>query len=56
MIPFVLPSILQIAEQATETEFTTHILPDLIPMFKISTPVQVSLTHLSYWSFPLLSI
>jgi len=42
MIPFVLPNILQISEQASEKEYTTHILPDLIPMFKITSPIQVN--------------
>ena len=41
MIPFVLPNILQIAEQASDKEYTTLILPELIPMFKITSPVQV---------------
>ena len=41
MIPFVLPSLLLMAEQATDKEYTTTILPQLIPLFKIKEPIQV---------------
>ena len=43
MIPFVLPNILQIAEQASDKEYVTNILPALIPMFKIESPIQIML-------------
>ncbi|KAK6184566.1 hypothetical protein SNE40_007015 [Patella caerulea] len=46
MIPFVLPSILLVAEQSTEREYITLILPQLIPLFKIKDPIQVSLIFL----------
>ena len=42
MVPFVLPCILSVAEQATEKEFSAHLLPVLIPLLKITEPVQVS--------------
>ena len=42
MIPFVLPNILLVAEQASEQEYVKHILPALIPIFRIKEPVQVS--------------
>lgn len=43
MVPFVLPSVLLIAEQATKEEFCSVILPDLIPIFRLREPVQVLL-------------
>ncbi|XP_052802181.1 SCY1-like protein 2 isoform X2 [Mya arenaria] len=43
MVPFVLPCILQIAEQATDQEYRSSILPELIPLFKITNPVQILL-------------
>ncbi|GAB1598827.1 SCY1-like protein 2 [Argonauta hians] len=46
MIPFVLPTILYIAEQSTEKEYVALILPEIIPMFKIQKPVQVLLIFL----------
>lgn len=42
MIPFVLPSILYVAEQSTDKEYVSIIFPELIPMFKLQKPVQVS--------------
>ena len=41
MIPFVLPIILVIAEDCSLQEYTTHILPILVPAFKIQDPIQV---------------
>ena len=41
MVPFLLPSILTVAEQANETEYKLQILPQLIPLFKLKEPVQV---------------
>ncbi|XP_067120588.1 SCY1-like protein 2 [Centruroides vittatus] len=46
MVPFVLPSVLLIAEQATKEEFCSLILPDLIPIFQIQEPVQIMLIFL----------
>ncbi|XP_069132809.1 SCY1-like protein 2 isoform X2 [Argopecten irradians] len=43
MVPFILPNILQIAEQSTDDEYLTHILPLLKPMFKIREPPQIPL-------------
>lgn len=43
MVPFVLPSVLLIAEQATKEEFCTTILPDLIRIFRLREPVQILL-------------
>lgn len=42
MIPFLLPSILLIAEGATNQEYVKYILPELIPIFRIQEPIQVS--------------
>ncbi|KAL4224685.1 SCY1-like protein 2 [Mactra antiquata] len=50
MIPFVLPNILQIAEQSSDKEYVTYILPDLIPIFKITTPVQILLIFMQNMS------
>jgi hypothetical protein len=41
LIPFMLPSIFFIAEQATEKEYATSILPHLIPIFAMRSPHQV---------------
>ncbi|ELU10963.1 hypothetical protein CAPTEDRAFT_109432 [Capitella teleta] len=46
MVPFILPNILQIAESTTEQEYAKHILPSLIPIFKITNPIQVTLIFL----------
>lgn len=43
MVPFVLPSVLLIAEQASKEEFCSIILPDLIPIFRLREPVQILL-------------
>lgn len=43
MVPFVLPSVLLIAEQATKEEFCAVILPDLIPIFRLREPIQILL-------------
>ena len=42
MIPFVLPSILLIAEGLNSDEYLTHVLPSLLPVFQMEEPVQVS--------------
>ncbi|CAH1785559.1 unnamed protein product, partial [Owenia fusiformis] len=46
MIPFLLPNIIYIAEEATNEEYVTHILPHIIPIFKIKEPVQIQLIFL----------
>uniref|UniRef100_A0A2R5LB14 Protein kinase domain-containing protein n=1 Tax=Ornithodoros turicata TaxID=34597 RepID=A0A2R5LB14_9ACAR len=43
MVPFVLPSVLLIAEQATKEEFTSFILPDLVRIFRLREPIQILL-------------
>lgn len=42
MVPFILPNILLIAESTNEQEYSKYILPSLIPLFKITDPIQVS--------------
>ncbi|XP_067654705.1 SCY1-like protein 2 isoform X2 [Haliotis asinina] len=46
MVPFVLPTVLLVAEQSTDREYLNNILPELIPLFKIHDPVQISLIFL----------
>jgi SCY1-like protein 2 len=41
MVPFILPNILLVAESTTEKEYAKYILPNLIPLFKITNPIQV---------------
>ena len=41
MIPFLLPTIFLIAEGLSSQEFALHILPLLVPVFKMQEPVQV---------------
>lgn len=43
MVPFVLPSVLLISEQATKEEFCSIILPGLIRIFRLREPVQILL-------------
>ena len=43
MVPFILPNIFEIAEMANEGEYTKHILPGLLPLFKLTDPIQVIL-------------
>ncbi|XP_044740222.1 SCY1-like protein 2 [Chrysoperla carnea] len=43
MIPFVLPNVLLIAENATKDEYIQHILPHLKPVMKIQEPIQILL-------------
>ena len=49
MVPFILPSVIVIAEQATDKEFVKLILPGLIPIFRIEEPVQVSMFKSLFW-------
>ncbi|ESP05108.1 hypothetical protein LOTGIDRAFT_151904 [Lottia gigantea] len=46
MIPFVLPTILLVAEQSSDKDYVRLILPQLIPMFTIKDPMQVCLIFL----------
>ena len=41
MVPFVLPSVLAIAEEANNKDFINHILPQLKPVMKMTDPIQV---------------
>uniref|UniRef100_A0A0N5AAP7 Protein kinase domain-containing protein n=1 Tax=Syphacia muris TaxID=451379 RepID=A0A0N5AAP7_9BILA len=43
LIPFILPSVFLIAEQASNTEFATVILPELVPIFSLEKPYQITL-------------
>ncbi|CEF63111.1 Novel protein [Strongyloides ratti] len=43
LIPFILPSIFQMAEMSNNIEFSRYILPSLIPVFSIQRPYQISL-------------
>ncbi len=42
-VPFVLPAVLQIAEEASKQDFVQYVLPELRPVMKITDPVQVLL-------------
>ena len=42
MIPFVLPSILQVLEVCTAEEFSEYILPNLKPVLALEEPPQVT--------------
>jgi len=46
MVPFVLPSALQIAEQASKDDFVKHVLPSLKPVMKIMEPIQILLVFM----------
>lgn len=43
MVPFVLPNVILIAEQATEREYTQLILPSLKAVMRLQEPVQILL-------------
>nr|CAG4651596.1 EOG090X018J [Triops cancriformis] len=43
MVPFVLPCVLLIAQEASKEEFVHHILPHLKPVMKIQEPIQILL-------------
>ncbi|XP_035220710.1 SCY1-like protein 2, partial [Stegodyphus dumicola] len=43
MVPFVLPNVLLVAEEATKEEFQSLILQDMIPLFRLQEPIQVTL-------------
>lgn len=46
MIPFILPSILDIAQDCTQSEYCSSILPHLKPVMKLIEPVQILLIFL----------
>lgn len=50
MVPFLLPSILLVAEQSSDTEYKQLILPHLVPLFKLQEPVQVVLIFMQNMS------
>jgi len=41
MVPFVLPNMMLIAEKASDADFSKHIFPAFIPLFRITDPLQV---------------
>ncbi|CAH1970866.1 unnamed protein product [Acanthoscelides obtectus] len=46
MVPFILPSIFNIAENCTQQEFCMHIFPHLKPIMKLMEPIQILLLML----------
>ncbi|KAK4881620.1 hypothetical protein RN001_004939 [Aquatica leii] len=46
MIPFVLPSILDIAQHCNEAEYVNQVLPHLKPVMKLIDPIQILLIFL----------
>lgn len=47
MVPFVLPSVLQVSENGTPEEFREHILPNLKPVLTLEDPPQVfNISHI----------
>jgi len=53
MVPFLLPSMMLIAEQASDADFSKHIFPAFIPLFPITDPVQVQYPDSFYKAFNL---
>ena len=48
MVPFVLPAVLMVAEEASAPDFVQYILPELKAVMKLTDPIQVcmqSCTH-----------
>ena len=43
MVPFVLPSALQIADSASKADYVNHVLPSLKPVMKMMEPIQILL-------------
>ena len=43
MVPFVLPSALQIADNASKVDYVNHVLPSLKPVMKMMEPIQILL-------------
>jgi SCY1-like protein 2 len=46
MVPFVLPSILDIAQECTKEEYCSYVLPHLKPVMKLMEPIQILLIML----------
>ncbi|XP_044757713.1 SCY1-like protein 2 [Coccinella septempunctata] len=46
MVPFILPSVMDIAKSCTKEEYCSHVLPHLKPLMKIMDPIQVILIFL----------
>ena len=44
MVPFVLPAVLMIAEEASGPDFVQHVLPELKPVMKMTDPIQVNIS------------
>ena len=41
MVPFVLPAVLMVAEEASNADYAQYIFPELKPVMKITDPIQV---------------
>lgn len=41
MVPFILPSLFDIAQECTQKEFCTYILPHIKPLMRLMEPIQV---------------
>lgn len=50
MVPFTLPSLLYMADQATESEYRSIIFPALVPLLKMREPIQISLIFMQNMS------
>ncbi|XP_018323261.1 SCY1-like protein 2 [Agrilus planipennis] len=46
MVPFLLPSILDIAQECSQKEYVSQILPHLKPVMKLTNPIQILLIFL----------
>ncbi|KAJ8956503.1 hypothetical protein NQ318_019221 [Aromia moschata] len=46
MVPFILPSIFDIAQDCTQKEYCLHILPHIKPLMKLMEPIQILLIML----------
>ncbi|XP_048519751.1 SCY1-like protein 2 [Dendroctonus ponderosae] len=46
MVPFILPSIFDIAKSCSKEEYTEHVLPHLKPLMKLIDPIQILLIML----------
>lgn len=46
LVPFILPSVFHIAGITNNDEFSAAVLPQLVPIFTIERPYQVSLMNL----------
>ncbi|CAH1173537.1 unnamed protein product [Phaedon cochleariae] len=46
MVPFILPSIFDIAQECTKEEFCTYVLPHIKPLMRLMEPIQILLIML----------